>query len=95
MLSAFKIPRKITASASIFKPVSPLLPESLANVVNDKDKSQYITMDVNSGASGNGKYKKHLLHFDEGTPQEWIDTQKNFQEVWTQKQWHDLLSRQG
>jgi len=83
MLSAFKIPKKTSVSASIFKPVLPLLPESLSNVA-DKEKSSYITMELSSGATGSGKYKKHLPYFDNGTPQEWIDIQKDFQEVWTQ-----------
>ena len=69
--------------ASIFKPVLPLVPESLSSVA-DKEKSCYITMELKSGTSGAGTYKMHLPHFDEGTPQEWIDIQKDFQEVWTQ-----------
>ena len=83
MLSAFKIPKKYSVPASIFKPILPLLPESSSNVV-DKEKSDYITMELISGPDGTGKYKKHLAHFDEGTPQEWIDTQKAMVEVWTQ-----------
>ena len=31
-----------------------------------------------------GSYKKHLALFDEGTPQQWIDTHKDILEVWTQ-----------
>ena len=85
MLSAFKIPKKHSVSASIFKPVLPLLPESSFNV-SDKEKSDYITMELSSGADGTGKYKKHLAHFDEGSPQEWINTQKDLVEVWTQNQ---------
>ena len=81
MLSPFKIPKKHSVSASIFKPVLPLLSESSFNVVN-KEKSDYITMELSSGADGVGKYKKHLAHFDEGTPHEWIDTQKDMVEVW-------------
>ena len=68
MLSAFKIPKKHSVSASIFKPVLPLLPESSINV-SDKEKSDYITMELSSGADETGKYKKHLAHFDEGSPQ--------------------------
>lgn len=41
-------------------------------------------MELRSGASGSGNYKKYLPLFDEGTPQEWIDIQKDFQELWTQ-----------
>ena len=82
MLSLFKIPKKHSVPASIFKPILPLLPESSSNVV-DKEKSDYITMELISGPDGTGKYKKHLAHFDEGTPQEWIDTQWDIFEVWT------------
>ena len=41
-------------------------------------------MELISGSDGTGKYKNHFAHFDEGTPQEWIDTQKAMVEVWTQ-----------
>ena len=81
MLSSFKIPKKI--SASIFKPVLPLLPEVLSTV-SDKEKSGHITMELSSGSAGAGKYKKHMPYFDEGTPQAWIDLQKDITEVWTQ-----------
>src|SRR5919112_1015040 len=92
MLSAFKIPKKHSVSASIFKPVLPLLPVSSSNV-SDKEKSDYITMELSSGADGTGKYKKHLAHFDENTPQEWIDTQKAMVEVWTQNKVASPASR--
>ena len=83
MLSSFKIPKKYSVPASIFKPILPLLPETSSSVV-DKEKSDYITMELISGPDGTGKYKKHLAHFDEGTPQEWFGTQKAMVEVWTQ-----------
>ena len=61
-----------------------MLPESLSN--HEGAKSAYITMELKStaGADGSGKYKKHLALFEEGTPQEWIDTQRAIMEVWTQ-----------
>ena len=80
MLSSFKIPKKHSVPASIFKPILSLLPESSSNVV-DKVKSDYITMKLISGPDSTGKYKKHLAHFDEGFLQIWIDTQKAMVEV--------------
>ena len=71
MLSAFKITKKQSVPASMFKLILPLLPEPSSNAV-DKEKSDYITMELISGPDGTGKYKK-LAHYDEGTPQEWID----------------------
>src|SRR5687767_15315146 len=78
-----KIPQK-TVSASFLKPVLPLLPEALPK--SEEIKSSFITMELKSqaGVAGSGTYKKHLALFDEGTPQQWINTQMDLLEVITQ-----------
>src|SRR5687767_8124083 len=84
MLTA-KIPRKNIVSSSFLKPVLPLLPESLPK--DEDSKTSYISMELKSkagGAAASGKYKKVLALFDEGSPQEWIDAQRDLLEVWTQ-----------
>ena len=75
-----KIPKK----TSFLKPVLPLVPEEATKT--EDDKSNTITMELKSqaGKSSGGTYKKHITLFDEGTPQEWIDTQRDIAEVWKQ-----------
>jgi hypothetical protein len=83
MLSA-RIPRKNPESSSFLKPVLPLLPEVLPKT--EENKKLFITMELKNQAGKlmAGSYKKHLALFDEGTPQQWIDTHKDILEVWTQ-----------
>jgi len=52
----------------------------------EENKKLFITMELKSqaGKTTSGSYKKHLALFDEGTPQQWIDTHKDILEVWTQ-----------
>ena len=76
MLSAYKIPKKNSVSASIFKPVLPLLPEAPLSNVSDKEKSGHITMELSSAAGGVGKYKKFLAYFDDGTPRSGLPSRK-------------------
>src|SRR6476620_11008692 len=83
MLSFFKIPKKNSVASSIFKPVLPLLPKILSDVA-DQQKSNHIIMDLSPGLSGAGKYKKYIPQFDDGTPQAWIDLEKDITETWTQ-----------
>ena len=62
-------------STSFLKPVLPLLPEVLPK--GEENKASFITMDLESKAGSApmvGSYNKHLALFDEGSPQEWIDT---------------------
>ena len=86
MLSAYKIPKKSVVT-SFLKPVLPLLSESLSKF-DQANKATYITMELKSqaaeGRHSTGLYKKNLALFDEGSPQEWIDTQRDLMEVWTQ-----------
>ena len=83
MLSA-RIPRKNPVSSSFLKPVLPLLPEVIPKT--EENKKLFITMELKNQARKAmlGSYKKHLALFDEGTPQQWIDTHKDILEVWTQ-----------
>ena len=37
-----------------------------------------------AGTAGSSTYKKKIALFDQGTPQEWIDTQRDIFEVWKQ-----------
>ena len=75
-----KIPRKV----SFLKPVLPLVPEEVTK--NKENKSKFVTMELKSqaGSTAGGTYKKHISFFNEGTPQEWIDTQRDIAEVWKQ-----------
>src|SRR5687768_3503564 len=92
MLSA-KIPRKKPVSSSFLKPVLPLLPEVVSKT--DENKGSFITMELKSqaGGAGAGSYKKHLALFDEGTPQQWINTKKDVMEVWTQNAIKDATDK--
>lgn len=75
-----KIPRKV----SFLKPVLPLVPEEATK--KEEDKSKLVTMELKSqaGTSTGGTYKKHIVLFNEGTPQQWIDAQRDIAEVWKQ-----------
>ena len=75
-----KIPRKV----SFLKPVLPLVPEEVDKT--EETKSKFVTMELKSqaGATTGGTYKKLIALFKEGTPQEWIDIQRDIAEVWTQ-----------
>ena len=83
MLSA-RIPKK-SVSTFFLKPILPLVPEVSLN--SDDKKASFITMDLKAkagGAAASATYRKTLVHFDEGNPQDWIDCQKDIKEVWTQ-----------
>src|SRR5687767_9173433 len=69
---------------SFLKPVLPLVPETQSK--SEEDQKKTITMELKSqaGTAGSATYKKKITLFDEGTPQEWIDTQRDIFEVWRQ-----------
>ena len=75
-----KIPRKV----SFLEPVLPLVPEEATKT--EENKYKFVTMELKSqaGLSSGGTYKKHISFFNEGTPQEWIDTQRDNAGVWKQ-----------
>ena len=71
---------------SHFQPVLPLVPIELAKA--DKDKSKYITFELKvraGAAAGPGTtYKMSVSKFEQGTPQEWMDTMTKLREIWRQ-----------
>ena len=78
--------KETPVSASLFDPTLPLVPE-VSSKKADENKTSYIVMELKAQAgrpATSGKYKKNLALFDEGSPQEWIDTQRDILEVWTQ-----------
>jgi hypothetical protein len=79
-----RIPKKNPAPNTL-KPVLPLIIEKSESV--EDDKSRFITIElrarVNAPASS-ATYKKYIKKFEECSAQEWIDLQKDIQEIWTQ-----------
>ena len=69
---------------SFLKPVLPLVPDTQTK--SEDEQKRTITMELKSqaGAAGSATYKKKISLFDEGTPQEWIDTQRDIYEFWKQ-----------
>ena len=68
------------------QPIIPLIPE---HETDSSKKNTYIMMEVKctAGSSKNSKdknYKKYILRFEAGTPQEWINLKKDLEEVWKQ-----------
>lgn len=56
---------------SMFKPVLPLVPESLSP--HEVSKAEYITMDLKSKAgvkTAAENYRKNIMIFEEGSPQQ-------------------------
>ena len=82
MLSA-RIPKKRNPARNL-QPVLPLVPESLPGL--EEDKAQFISMELKSRAGGpaTSTYKKYVRKFEEGTPQQWIELLKDFDEIWQQ-----------
>ena len=77
------------------QPIIPLIPE---HETDSSKKNTYITMEVKctAGSSKNSKdknYKKHILRFEAGTPQEWINLKKDLEEVWKQNSIEQALDR--
>jgi len=67
------------------KPVIPLVVESVEST-KEMDKSKYISMDlkIRHNGSNSSTYKKYIKRFEEGTPQEFIDLLKSYDEIWHQ-----------
>jgi hypothetical protein len=78
------LPAPTLKKTSFLKPVLPLVPEVTPK--SDDSQRSVITMELKSqaGVAGSATYKKKIALFDEGTPQEWIDTQRDILEVWKQ-----------
>lgn len=83
MLSAARNPKNTRSS-----PLQPILPLVVEKFSPASDlKSKYLTYELKSrvGQPETGtKYKKYVMKFEEGTPQQWIDLVVNVQEIWTQ-----------
>jgi hypothetical protein len=83
MLSA-RIPKK-TPTPNTLRPVLPLIAEKSTTV--EDDKTRFITIELRArvnAPTGSATYKKYIRKFEEGTAQEWIDPQRDIQEIWVQ-----------
>ena len=67
------------------QPVIPLVVESIEST-KEMDKSKYISMDLKIRHNGphSSTYKKYIKRFEGGTPQEFIDLLKSYDEIWHQ-----------
>ena len=83
MLSS-RIPKKKNYPARNLQPVLPLVPEALPSL--EEDKLQFISLELKTRAGGpaTSTYKKYVRKFEEGTPQQWIELLKDFDEIWQQ-----------
>jgi hypothetical protein len=93
MLSA-RIPKK-TPTPNTLRPVLPFIAEK-STMVED-DKTRFITIELCAcvnAPEGSARYKKYIRKFKEGTAQEWIDLQRDINEIWVQKHHHGR-NRQG
>jgi hypothetical protein len=67
------------------QPILLLVPERLESY--NKDKTTFITFDLKVCAgtgAGTPSYKKHMRTFDEGTPQEWMESLTGVRKIWQQ-----------
>jgi hypothetical protein len=83
MLSA-RIPKKNPAPKTL-KPVLPLIIKKSESV--EDDKSRFITIELWAqvdALASSATYKKYIKKFEGGSAQEWIDLQRDIQEIWTQ-----------
>jgi hypothetical protein len=83
MLSA-RIPKK-NPTPTTLRPVLPLIAEKSTTV--EDDKTRFITIELRAhfnAPAGSTTYKKYIRKFEEGTAQEWIDLQRDINEIWVQ-----------
>jgi len=67
------------------QPVLPLVPIKLPSQADDKPAYIQFELKTRVGQATTGsKYKKHVRKFEDGSPQEWIDLMRDFEEIWTQ-----------
>jgi hypothetical protein len=65
--------------------LAPLIIEKSESV--EDDKSCFITIELRArvnAPTSSATYKKYIKKFEEGSAQEWIDLQRDIQEIWTQ-----------
>ena len=79
-----------------FKPILPLVPTKIEEDEKKKIKKIQFELKIRAGSPKEaGTYKKDVLVFDEGTPQEWLDLIRDLNEVWQQNSIsgpHDRMS---
>jgi hypothetical protein len=76
---------KFKKSTGALQPVLPLVQDKTDKTVDDKTQQVIIELKARVGqANDKTKYKKTINKFEEGTPQQWIDTLKALDEVWMQ-----------
>ena len=83
MVSITKIPQ-VKRGGSL-QPVLPLIPDKVLSA--EEEKGKYVSFELKTRVGqpeGGTKYKKYVRKFEEGTPQEWIDLLRDFEEIWTQ-----------
>jgi hypothetical protein len=94
MLSA-RIPKK-TPTPNTLRPVLPLVAEKLTTI--EDDKTRFITIELRArvnAPAGSATYKRYIRKFEEGTAQEWIDLQRDINEIWVQNAITGGRNRQG
>ena len=63
----------------------PLIQEQPPKLEDKKQKFISIELKARAGAPATSStYKKFVKRFEEGTPQEWIDLIRDYNEIWTQ-----------
>ena len=83
MMLTDRIPKKKRGQA--LKPVLPLIQEQPPKLEDNKQKFISIELKARAGAPATSStYKKFVKRFEEGTPQEWIDLIRDYNEIWTQ-----------
>jgi hypothetical protein len=65
--------------------VLPLVPVVVPDDEKKKIKLIQFELKLRAGApTGSSNYKKQVPTFEEGTPQEWLETLRDFEEIWKQ-----------
>lgn len=78
-----RLPKPNKNNGGTLQPVLPLIPEEMKS--REDDKAAFISLELKTRAGTTAHtYKKYVRKFEEGTPQEWIDLLRDFEEIWTQ-----------
>jgi hypothetical protein len=88
------IKRNQQYKTSGMQPILPLVPERLE--LDNKDKTTFITFDLKVRAgtgAGTPSYMKHMRTFNEGTPQEWMESLTGLCEIWQQNSVNSAYDR--
>jgi hypothetical protein len=79
-----RIPKK-TTTPNTLRPVLPLITEKSTTV--EDNKTRFITIELRARVNApacSTTYKKYIRKFEEGTAQEWINLQRDINEIWVQ-----------